>query len=157
MWWILALVSLLALCIAIAYALAFSRPPLTQKNTHIIQRGACHLPSNRRIWAHLTAILQDEIHRNSAEHGFWPDGDRNDGEAIALIHSELSEALEALRDRNPPSKKVPGYSQVEEELADAIVRILDYAGGRKLRVAQALVAKMEYNRTRDRDKHGRQF
>ncbi|MCK5019349.1 MAG: hypothetical protein KAS32_19975 [Candidatus Peribacteraceae bacterium] len=107
-------------------------------------------------WIQLTNILSRGIYANSKAHGFWPDGDRNNGEAIALAHAELSEALEALRDGNPPSKKAQGFTQVEEELADCIVRILDLAYGREWDVAGALVAKMKFNVGRP-EKHGRKF
>jgi len=112
--------------------------------------------TGRELWVSLTNELARDIHRNAVEHGFWPPEGRNNGEAIALMHSELSEALEALRDGNPKSVKAPGYSQLEEELADVIVRVLDFAGGLELDVAGALLAKMQYNAGRP-PKHGRQF
>ena len=78
---------------------------------------------------------------------------RNEGEILALIHSEISEALEGLREGNPKSKKLPFFTTVEEELADAMIRIADYAKMYDLRVAEAMVAKVEYNTGRP-FKHG---
>lgn len=109
-----------------------------------------------RNWQQVIDAMQSVIHQNAVDHGFWPPDGRNDGECIALMHSELSEALEALRDDNPPSRKAKGFSQLEEELADVIVRVLDYAGGKGLNVAGALLAKMQYNAGRP-EKHGREF
>jgi NTP pyrophosphatase (non-canonical NTP hydrolase) len=74
--------------------------------------------------------------------------DRNLGEVIALIHSELSEALEAAR-KDLPSDKIPGYSGLEEELADAIIRILDLSYHLNLRLGEAFAAKIEFNRNRE--------
>lgn len=79
--------------------------------------------------------------------------DRNIGEAIALMHSELSEGLEADRAGNPPDDKVPEFSGLEAELADTVIRILDLAAGKKLRVVSAIYAKAERNKTRAY-KHG---
>ena len=59
---------------------------------------------------------QAAAHANAVSKGFW-DYERNVGESIALIHAELSELLEGIRDGNMPSDKIPEFSQAEEEAA----------------------------------------
>lgn len=72
----------------------------------------------------------------------------NDGERIALMHSELSEALEGTR-KPGQSEHIPEFTKVEEELADTVIRICDHAVFRKLRLAEAIIAKLAYNMTRE--------
>lgn len=99
--------------------------------------------------------VEGVVHANMVEKGFW-DKPRNDAEAIALMHSELSEALEGMRHGNPPDDKIPEFSSVEAELADTVIRIMDFSGGRGLRVAEAIVAKINRNTSREK-KHGKEF
>jgi len=99
--------------------------------------------------------MQAEVHHIACEKGWW-ETDRSDGEIIALIHSELSEALEACRKGNPADKHIPQHKNVEVELADAVIRIMDFAGSRGFDIAMALVDKVEFNRSRPY-KHGKIF
>ena len=99
--------------------------------------------------------IAKKIYKNAVNHGFWKE-EPNDGERMALIHAEFSEALEALRDGNPSSSKIIEFSSLEEELADAVIRIMDYSFGKDLDVAGAIIAKIEYNQSREY-MHGKSF
>jgi NTP pyrophosphatase (non-canonical NTP hydrolase) len=78
--------------------------------------------------------------------------ERNKGELIALIHSELSEALEGER-KDLMDDKLPHRRMAEVELADAIIRILDYAGGYSYDLQGAFDEKMKYNAQRNDHTH----
>ncbi|NOU07397.1 MAG: hypothetical protein HOO99_14580 [Hyphomicrobiaceae bacterium] len=73
--------------------------------------------------------------------------ERNVGEVIALMHSELSEALEAHR-KNLRDDKIPSRMGIEVEFADCIIRIFDTAAAMKLDLAGAFIAKNRFNKTR---------
>lgn len=105
-----------------------------------------------RIWN----ALQQEVKRINAAHG-WYDTDIHDAVRIALIHSELSEALEGLRHGNPASDHIPDFNAAEEELADVVIRIMDMAEARGWRVAEAVIAKMKFNETRPYRHGGKEF
>ena len=82
------------------------------------------------------------------EKGWW-DKERSDGELIALMHSELSEALEAMRNNM-------GKDAIAEELADCCIRIFDYCGRNTIDLEEALIKKAEKNKSRPY-RHGKVF
>src|SRR5208337_4326900 len=69
------------------------------------------------------------------------------GTMIALIHSELSEALEGLR-KDLMDDKLPHRKMVEVEMADVFIRLLDFANRFNLDLGGAVVEKDKYNHTR---------
>lgn len=123
----------------------------------------------------VTELVQ-EAHGNAVKHGFW-DEPPEFGTSIALIHSELSEALEEVRAGNrirpgeptpavyysgggyvatastACAKKPEGYAM---ELADAVIRIADLCGYMEIDLEAVIREKMEYNATRPY-KHGKKF
>ena len=109
--------------------------------------------NHTQVRIHLQDLI-DDVHDNARNKGFWED-ERNVGEAIALMHSELSEALEAARAGYPVDQKIP-FDNFTVELADCVIRIFDLAGGMGLSLVDALLAKHEYNQTRPH-KHGKVF
>lgn len=91
--------------------------------------------------------LAAECHAIAVSKGFW-DGPRNQGEVVALIHSEASELLEAFRKDD--------IANAAEEAADILIRVLDMASGFGMDLDEAVRAKMEKNRSRPH-KHGKAF
>ena len=80
-------------------------------------------------------------------------GKRNKGELLCLIHSEISEAMEGER-RGLMDDKLPHRPMAEVELADALIRIFDYAGAHGYDVSGAMVEKLAYNAQRADHKPG---
>ncbi len=104
----------------------------------------------------LLSLVGKECREIAEDHGFVTDI-REDGTLIALMHSELSEALEYLRRGNPRDDKIPKYSGAEAEFADLVIRVLNMCESRGYRLGEAILAKMQYNRTREYRHGGKEF
>lgn len=72
---------------------------------------------------------------------------RNVGEMLMLVVTEVAEGMEGWR-KNRQDDHLPQHPMLTVELADAIIRMLDIAGGLKLDLAQAFLDKTLYNLTR---------
>lgn len=95
------------------------------------------------------------IHVDNANAGWWNNAAgeydrtcRNVPEMLCLIHSEISEAMEGHR-KSLLDDKLPHRPMIEVELADAVIRIMDLAGGLGLDLGGAIVEKRAFNRTRE--------
>lgn len=66
---------------------------------------------------------------------------------LALIHSEVSEALEGVR-KGIPDTHLPHLQSVDVELADTLIRIFDFAGENGIDLERAVREKFNYNQMR---------
>jgi NTP pyrophosphatase (non-canonical NTP hydrolase) len=101
--------------------------------------------------------LAYDLHETALEKGFWDPVDRMSHEDIfvfyakqlAMIHSEVTEVLEAVR-------KQKGETAIVEELADIVIRVLDLYGGMRahkhvsVSLDQTLKDKARFNMARSR-------
>jgi NTP pyrophosphatase (non-canonical NTP hydrolase) len=119
--------------------------------------------------------LAQAIYANATAKGFYENGAAsNIGERLALIHSEVSEALEADRKGKhatfSPKEMYAIESNTvfnvefrthikdsfEDELADAMIRIMDLAAHKGIDLEAHILAKMRYNSMREY-KHGKKY
>lgn len=78
--------------------------------------------------------------------------ERNKGELLMLMVSELAEAMEGVR-KNLNDDKLPDRKMEEVELIDCLIRIFDYLGEHYPAAGTAFMEKMEYNRNREDHTH----
>ncbi len=113
--------------------------------------------SERRIELGIGGLndLAAEVHAANAKWWHTADGerlDRNKGELLMLMVSEIAEAMEGER-KDLMDDKLPHRRMAEVELADALIRILDYAAGFGYDLDGAYREKMAYNAEREDHKH----
>jgi NTP pyrophosphatase (non-canonical NTP hydrolase) len=101
--------------------------------------------------------LAREVHSTAIEKGFWPNGVTDDvvGMKLALIHSEVTEVLEAIR-------KEKGADEIELEFSDVLIRLLDlYAALKNVGwVVNALDDVVYYKKNKNKtrpERHGVRF
>ncbi len=127
--------------------------------------------------------LSEEIHENAIKKGFY-ESEKNIGEMLCLIHSEVSEALEADRKHKytviDKEWYIKGMAEknygatffdddvfkenfersvkntFEDELADIMIRVMDLAGYKGIDLESHIKAKMRYNALREH-KHGKKY
>lgn len=100
-------------------------------------------------------------HETAVKKGWYDNGPRNVGEVLALMHSELSEALEEWRSGRPlteiryqeTGERLPKPEGFPIELADCIIRLCDTANALNIDLEEAIVLKMHYNESRPH-RHG---
>lgn len=98
-------------------------------------------------------LLQDYCHGQARAAGWWTDletgldKERNVGEALMLATSELAEALEGHR-KGLHDPHLPKRDNYTVEIADALIRLFDLAGGTCIDLSGAFEEKMQYNARR---------
>lgn len=137
------------------YEDGWQREKVAKRSQRLAQVGATITILGPRFGALLEAF-SEQIYEAMQANGFWQNSQDNFGSKTALVHSELSEMLEANRKSIEADDKIPEFTGEEAEAADVIIRLLDMAGRYKWRLGEAITAKMLFNVTRPY-KHGKGY
>lgn len=94
---------------------------------------------------------------HAANYRWWHDEqgnklERNKGELLCLMHSEITEAMEGER-KSLMDDKLPHRRMAEVELADLLIRAFDYAAAFCYDLEGAYQEKLQYNAARADHKH----
>lgn len=97
-------------------------------------------------------ILASVCHGAAYKAGWWHNKDgtpkeRNTGEILMLMVSELAEAMEGDR-KGLQDDKLPQYKMFDVELADTIIRIFDCVGAANIPIGEIIAAKLAFNAVR---------
>lgn len=113
-----------------------------------------HIPyAIGEVYGQAMSDVARTIHESCIAAGWYTDLhtglplDRNVPEMLCLIHSEISEALEAFR-KDLKDDHLPDYNGIDVELADAVIRIFDLAGYLDIDIGHVIDDKFHYNQTR---------
>lgn len=97
---------------------------------------------------------------NQSKNAGWHDKERNEGEMLALIHAEISEALEGIR-KDLMDSHLPYRKSTEVEMADAVIRIFDYCGMKGYDLGSAIAEKnknrLDHKREERQKEGGKKF
>lgn len=140
--------------LAAKYALATYADFVEDRYPHIAADLRTCFKLRNGVWYALK-LFQLAVYDCAVAHG-WHTEPANVGEKIALMHSELSEALEAARN-DAPDDKLPARKGIEVELADCVIRVLDFAESQKLDVVGAMLEKHQFNLNRPYRHGGKKF
>lgn len=112
-------------------------------------------PSDTENFVYYNTQFARQINANAHDKGFYDGVEFNVGEKLMLVVTELAEAMEGFRCVPPKlDEHCPAFQNVEIEIADAMIRLFDFAQEAGLRVFDAMLAKHAFNKTRPR-KHGK--
>jgi hypothetical protein len=157
---------------------------ITVKVDNLRGRQLIDKPTNEQAFIHLFNEFAGTVHNNAVAHGWWDvdpvlakiSGDvadkygldspeyaainkkleRNAGEAYMLMVSELAEVLENDRAGNTPDSHLTQYPGNQVELADVVIRVMDWVAAHGYNLGEIIVAKHKYN-TKRPYKHGKKL